>query len=54
MKYHNIDYGDLTVDIFKTKRKTNPLDPIYVFANKSNEIYEYGPIEKSKPKTMYQ
>ena len=51
-KYHYIDYSDLTVDIFKTKRNTNPLDPIYGF-KKNEEIFKYGPIEKSKPQTHY-
>ena len=52
IKYHYIDYGDLTRDIFKTKRNTNPLDPIYGF-KKNEEIFKYGPIEKSKPQTHY-
>ena len=52
IKYHYIDYNDLTRDIFKTKRKTNPLDPIYHF-KKNEEIFKYGPIEKSKPQTQY-
>ena len=52
IKYHYIDYGDLTRDIFKTKRNTNPLDPIYGF-KKNDEIFKYGPIEKSKPQTQY-
>ena len=52
IKYHYIDYGDLTRDIFKTKRNTNPLDPIYGF-KKNEEIFKYGPIEKSKPQTQY-
>lgn len=51
-KYHYIDYSDLTRDIFKTKRNTNPLDPIYGF-KKNEEIFKYGPIEKSKPQTQY-
>ena len=51
-KYHYIDYSDLTRDIFKTKRNTNPLDPIYGF-KKNDEIFKYGPIEKSKPRTQY-
>ena len=51
-KYHYIDYSDLTRDIFKTKRNTNPLDPIYGF-KKNDEIFKYGPIEKSKPQTQY-
>ena len=51
-KYHYIDYSDLTRDIFKTKRNTNPLDPIYGF-KKNEEIFKYGPIEKSKPQTYY-
>ena len=52
MKYHYIDYSDLTRDIFKTKRNTNPLDPIYAF-KKNEEIFKYGPIERSKPQTQY-
>ena len=52
IKYHYIDYSELTVDIFKTKRNTNPLDPIYGF-KKNEEIFKYGPIEKSKPHTQY-
>ena len=52
IKYHYIDYSDLTLDIFKSKRNTNPLDPIYMNINGKNEIL-YGPIEKSKPQTMY-
>ena len=52
IKYHYIDYSDLTRDIFKTKRNTNPLDPIYTNANVKNDVI-YGPIEKSKPQTMY-
>ena len=53
IKYNYIDYSDLTVDIFKTKRNTNPLDPVYNFKKKDNDIFQYGPIEKSKPKTIY-
>ncbi len=66
MKYDNIDYSDLTRDIFRTKRNTNPLDPVYYFKennkndknNKSDNIikegvYQYGFIEKSKPQTLY-
>ena len=52
IKYHYIDYSDLTRDIFKSKRNTNPLDPIYGF-KKNEEIFKYGPIEKSKPQTQY-
>ena len=52
IKYHYIDYSDLTRDIFKSKRNTNPLDPIYGF-KKNDEIFKYGPIEKSKPQTQY-
>ena len=51
-KYDYIDYSDLTRDIFKTKRNTNPLDPIYGF-KKNEDIFKYGPIEKSKPQTNY-
>ena len=52
IKYNYIDYSDLTRDVFKTKRNTNPLDPIYGF-NKNEEIFKYGLIEKSKPQTQY-
>ena len=52
-KYNYIDYSDLTRDIFKSKRNTNPLDPVYNFKKKDCDMYQYGPIEKSKPKTNY-
>ena len=52
-KYNNIDYSDLTRDIFKTKRHTNPLDPVYELKYKNGENYTYGLIEKSKPQTNY-
>ena len=51
-KYDYIDYSDLTIDIFKTRRNTNPLDPIYAF-KKNQDIFKYGPIEKNKPMTQY-
>ena len=51
-KYDYIDYSDLTIDIFKTRRNANPLDPIYGF-KKNQDIFKYGPIEKSKPMTQY-
>ena len=51
-KYDYIDYSDLTIDIFKTRRNTNPLDPVYGF-KKNKDIFKYGPIEKSKPMTQY-
>ena len=51
-KYDYIDYSDLTIDIFKTRRNTNPLDPIYGF-KKDKDIFKYGPIEKNKPMTQY-
>ena len=52
IKYDYIDYSDLTRDIFKTRRNTNPLEPIYGF-KKNEDIFKYGPIEKSKPMTQY-
>lgn len=51
-KYDYIDYSDLTIDIFKTRRNTNPLDPIYGFKI-NQDLFKYGPIEKSKPMTQY-
>lgn len=54
-KYDYIDYSDLTRDIFKTKRFTNPLDPLYEFKspNKNDDFCKYGFIERSKPGTYY-
>lgn len=52
-QYNNIDYSDLTTDIFKTKRQTNPLDPVYEIKYKNGEHYSHGMIEKSKPQTYY-
>lgn len=40
--YSNIDYSDVNFKNFKSKRVTNPIDPIYDTSN--------GLIEKSKPK----
>ena len=51
--YNNIDYSDLTSSVFKTKRQTNPLDPIYEIKYKNGEKYVHGMIEKSKPQTFY-
>ena len=51
-KYDYIDYSDLTIDIFKTRRNTNPLDPIYGF-KKNSDIFKFGPIERNKPMTQY-
>ena len=54
IKYHYLDYSDLNSNIFKTKRNTNTLDPIYIFNNKDKEkLNFYGHIEKSKPLTQY-
>jgi hypothetical protein len=55
IKYHYLDYSDLNSYIFKTKRNTNALDPIYIFKNKTNDgtINYLGPIEKSKPRVKY-
>ena len=52
-KYHYLDYGDLTRDIFKTNRHIDPLDPVYDFRRKDQEPYHYGFIDKSKPQTSY-
>ena len=55
MKYHYLDYSDLTRDIFKTSRHISPLDPVYNFKPQNNKEkpYSYGLIEKSKPQTNY-
>ena len=54
IKYHYIDYSDLNSEIFRTKRNTNALDPIYIFKNRDKgKMYYYGPIEKSKPQVQY-
>ncbi|MCQ2818256.1 MAG: hypothetical protein MJ252_13395 [archaeon] len=51
--YSNIDYSDITKDIFKSKRHTSPLDPIYEMKYKNGEHYIHGMIEGSKPQTIY-
>lgn len=54
IKYHYLDYSDLNLDVFKTKRNTNALDPIYIFKNKEEgKLYYFGHIEKSKPQVQY-
>ncbi len=57
LKYHYLDYSDLNSFIFKSKRNTNVLDPIYFFKNNGSNnkgtINYIGPIEKSKPSIYY-
>ena len=54
IKYHYLDYSDLNTNIFKSKRNTNALDPIYIFKNKEEGKMRYfGHIEKSKPQVQY-
>ena len=54
IKYHYIDYSNLNTEVFKSKRNTNALDPIYIFRNKEGgKMYYFGPIEKSKPQVQY-
>jgi hypothetical protein len=53
LKYHYLNYSDLTQEIFSSGRCTNPLDPIYNFKKENGEILKYGFIEKSKPQTNY-
>jgi hypothetical protein len=52
-KYNNIDYSDLMSSVFRTKRQTNPLDPVYEIKYKNGEKYVHGMIDKSKPQTVY-
>ena len=53
VKYHYLNYSDLTQEIFSSGRCTNPLDPIYNFRKDNGEVIKYGFIEKSKPQTNY-
>ncbi len=48
-KYENINYSDVTHDVFKTSRCVNPLDPVYEVKYKDKETYVHGNIEGSKP-----
>ena len=54
-KYNYLDYSDVNNFVFKTKRHTNPLDPIYILKKKEDlkKSFFHGPIEKSKPTTNY-
>lgn len=52
-KYDNINYSDVTHDVFKTSRCVNPLDPVYEVKYRNGETYVHGNIEKSKPATVY-
>lgn len=50
-KYNNIDYSDVTHDVFKTRRHVDPLDPVYEVKYKNGEHYVHGQIQGSKPAT---
>ena len=53
-KYNYLDYSDVNNFIFKTRRHTNALDPIYIFKKENEEKSNFfGPIEKSKPDSKY-
>ena len=54
-KYNYLDYSDVNNFVFKTKRHTSTLDPIYIFKKKEDlkKSFFHGPIEKSKPSTNY-
>jgi hypothetical protein len=54
-KYNYLDYSDVNNFVFKTKRHTSTLDPIYIFKKKEDlkKSFFHGPIEKSKPTTNY-
>ena len=54
IKYDYMDYSDLILQKFKTKRNVNILDPIYIFKKEDEEKSNfYGPIKKSKPESKY-
>ena len=54
IKYDYMDYSDLILQKFKTKRNVNILDPIYIFKKEGEEKSNfYGPIKKSKPESKY-
>ena len=49
IKYDYMDYSDLILQKFKTKRNVNILDPIYIFKKEGEEKSNfYGPIKKIK------
>ena len=50
--YSNIDYSDVTHDIFKTKRCVNPLDPVYQVEYGGGDNYTHGQIEGSKSTSL--
>ena len=53
-KYDYMDYSDVNNFVFKTKRHTNALEPIYIFKKEGiKESFFYGPIDKSKPESKY-
>ena len=53
-KYDYLDYSDVNNFVFKTRRHTNALDPLYIFKQEElKKSFFYGPIEKSKPQSKY-
>ena len=52
--YDYMNYSDINDFVFKTKRHTNALDPIYMLKQEDlKKSFFYGPIEKSKPDCKY-
>lgn len=46
--YSSFDYSDVTKDVFKTKRSTNPLNPTYMHRTEEGKVEQIGDIEGSK------
>ena len=41
---------DISADMWKTKRITNPLEPVYNVKDKDGQLMDVGEIEGSKPR----
>ena len=48
-KYSNMDYRDVTQADFKSRRRTNPLEPVYRLGYVTGEKIQIGPIDGNKP-----
>ena len=47
-----MNYNDVTSNIVKSTRCTNPLDPTYTIGDKEGKTYEVGKVEGATPARM--
>ena len=47
-----MDYRDVTHIDFKTKRSTNPLNPVYLIRDEDKKVCEIGDVVGSKPQVL--